>query len=115
MTDKSEWLAKTVEQAIEPELEICDPHHHVWEYPGSRYLLEELLQDFDSGHNIVSTVFVECLQKYREQGPETLKPVGETEFVATLSEENPSENSGCNIQPSCSGCWEVPGGCSTPQ
>ncbi|NKB39105.1 MAG: amidohydrolase family protein [Gammaproteobacteria bacterium] len=90
MTDKSEWLAKTVEQVIEPELEICDPHHHVWEYPGSRYLLEEFLQDFDSGHNIVSTVFVECLQKYREKGPETLKPVGETEFVATLSEGNSS-------------------------
>ena len=63
MTDKTDWLALTFEEALEPELPICDPHHHFWEYPGSRYLLEELLSDLDGGHNIVSTVFVECLQK----------------------------------------------------
>jgi hypothetical protein len=24
------WLARTVEDAIEPDLPICDPHHHFW-------------------------------------------------------------------------------------
>ncbi len=88
MTDKTEWLAKTIEEVLEPELRICDPHHHVWEYPGSRYLLEELLVDIQGGHNIVSTVFVECLQKYREHGPQSLRSVGETEFVDKLSNQN---------------------------
>jgi predicted TIM-barrel fold metal-dependent hydrolase len=90
MKDKTEWLALTTEDALEPELPICDPHHHVWEYPGSRYLLDELLEDLGGGHRIVSTVFVECLQKYREGGPEILRPVGETEFVDRLANENNS-------------------------
>ena len=25
------WLDQTVEDAIEPELEIVDPHHHAWD------------------------------------------------------------------------------------
>lgn len=70
------------EEIIEPELPICDPHHHLWDYPGSsRYLLDELLADTGSGHNIESTVFVECGSFYRAAGPEALRPVGETEFV----------------------------------
>ena len=91
MTDKAAWLALTVEEALEPDLAVCDPHHHVWEYPGSRYLLEELLSDLGGGHNIVSTVFVECLQKYRSDGPESLRAVGETEFVDKLAGENVSQ------------------------
>ena len=70
------------EEILEPDLPICDPHHHLWDYPGkSRYLLEELLADTGSGHRIESTVFVECGSFYREDGPEALRPVGETEFV----------------------------------
>ncbi len=70
------------EEIIEPELPICDPHHHLWDYPGSsRYLLDELLADMNAGHNIESTVFVECGSFYRADGPEALRPVGETEFV----------------------------------
>lgn len=90
MKNRDEWLAKTIEEVIEPDLPICDPHHHVWEYPGSRYLLDELLMDLEGGHRIVSTVFVECLQKYRDGGPEILRPVGETEFVDKLASDNDS-------------------------
>ncbi|MBT7646507.1 MAG: amidohydrolase family protein, partial [Rhodospirillaceae bacterium] len=50
-------------------------------YPGSRYLLDELLADLGSGHNIVATVFVECSAMYRAGGAPTMRPVGETEFV----------------------------------
>ena len=59
-----EWLARTVEEPLEPELPICDPHHHLWDGETARvvprYLLDEILDDVRAGHNIVSTVFIEC-------------------------------------------------------
>lgn len=76
-----QWLAQVEESILDPELPICDPHHHLWDREGSRYLLHELLDDLNSGHNIVSTVYVECGSMYRADGPEALRPVGETEFV----------------------------------
>ena len=49
--DRNEWLAQVTEEVVEPELGlICDPHHHLWDYPENRYLLDELLADTDSGH-----------------------------------------------------------------
>ena len=79
--DRNAWLAQVTEEVLEPDLPICDPHHHLWDYPASRYLLDELLADIGSGHNVTSTVFMECGSMYRADGPEALKPVGETEFV----------------------------------
>jgi len=75
------WLAQVQEDILEPELPICDPHHHLWDHAQSRYLLDELLADVDSGHNVVSTVFMECAAMYRAGGPDALRPLGETEFV----------------------------------
>jgi len=69
------------ERILEPERKICDPHHHLWDRSTDPYLLPELLDDLRSGHNIVSTVFVECMSMYRGTGPLPLRPVGETEFV----------------------------------
>jgi L-fuconolactonase len=77
----SDWLAQVQEPIEDPALPIVDPHHHLWDHPGSRYLLDELLADAGSGHNVVATVFVECASMYRADGPEALRPVGETEFV----------------------------------
>jgi len=34
-----------------------------------------------SGHNVVSTVFIECASMFKTDGPEAMRPVGETEFV----------------------------------
>ena len=79
--DKQEWLDQVVEETLEPDLKICDPHHHLGEFPSRRYLLDELLTDVGSGHNVVSTVFVECGAMLRAEGPELMRPVGETEFV----------------------------------
>jgi L-fuconolactonase len=79
------WLDKVIEDTLEPELPICDPHHHLWEFRHDRvapkYLLDEILSDLNSGHNIVSTVFIECSAMYNASGPEHMKCVGETEFV----------------------------------
>ena len=74
-----------IEDPLEPNLPICDPHHHVWDRPNSRYLLDQILEDMRGGHNIVSTVFLECSWAYREDGPEALRPVGETEYVDQLA------------------------------
>jgi predicted TIM-barrel fold metal-dependent hydrolase len=87
------------EPILEPELPIVDPHHHLWDrraYPSptggehpfmtaiagaQRYLLDELLADTGSGHNVVATVFVECGAFYSADAAPEMAPVGETEFV----------------------------------
>jgi predicted TIM-barrel fold metal-dependent hydrolase len=80
------WLAKALpEPVIDPELPIIDTHHHLWQRPDHRYLLHELLADLRSGHSTVATVFLQCDAMYRATGPEELRPVGETEFVAGMA------------------------------
>ncbi len=80
-----DWLALTIEEALEPELPICDPHHHLWderhERSTWRYLLPDILEDINSGHNIVSTVFIECGAMWKENDPSPMHVIGETEFV----------------------------------
>ena len=92
------WLAKQEREPIlEPELPIIDTHHHLWqrrgggargeswEVPEFRYLLDEFLADCNTGHNIIGSVFLQCHSMYRKDGPEQMKPVGETEFVAGIA------------------------------
>jgi pimeloyl-ACP methyl ester carboxylesterase/predicted TIM-barrel fold metal-dependent hydrolase len=78
---REEWLSRWREEILEPDLPIVDPHHHLWDRPGWRYLLDELLADLNSGHRVAATVFVQCRAMHRAAGPEALRPVGETEFV----------------------------------
>ncbi|MCO6416934.1 amidohydrolase family protein [Siccirubricoccus sp. KC 17139] len=82
---REDWLARRIEPALEPDLPIIDPHHHLWDRPGWRYQLDELLADTRQGHNIVSTVFVQCRAMHRAAGPEAYKPVGETEYVTGIA------------------------------
>ena len=86
----NDWLALTQEPTLEPDLPICDPHHHFWDLrpqstPYQRYLLHELNGDIYSGHNVRSTVFLEARSMYRSDGPAELRPVGEVEFVQGLA------------------------------
>jgi predicted TIM-barrel fold metal-dependent hydrolase len=88
------------EPILEPQLPIIDPHHHLWDRTpvlaqipapshdfermlqlSPRYLLDELLADMRTGHNVLATVYLECGSMYRSGGPAAFKPVGETEFV----------------------------------
>ncbi len=78
---RREWLAQVQEDIIDPGRPICDPHHHLWDHETNPYLLPELLADVGAGHNVTSTVFVECASMYRADGSDAFKPVGETEFV----------------------------------
>ncbi|HEX3366684.1 amidohydrolase family protein [Phenylobacterium sp.] len=93
------------EEILDPDLPIVDPHHHLWdrrnyappatagaaetpEHPfitaiadARRYLLDELIADTSSGHNVRATVFVECGAMYKAEGPADFRCIGETEFV----------------------------------
>jgi L-fuconolactonase len=77
-----DWLAKRREDPVDPAMPIIDPHHHLWERGGARYLLHDLKADIDgAGHDIRATVFVQCDSMYRADGEEKFAPIGETEFV----------------------------------
>jgi L-fuconolactonase len=78
---QQDWLDRRQEPILEPDLPIVDPHHHLWDRPGWRYLLDELVADTKSGHNILATVYVQARAMYRARGPLEMRPVGETEFV----------------------------------
>lgn len=90
MASRDDWVNQGVEDALDPALPICDPHHHLWDLPGYRYLLDEILSDTGSGHNVRSTVFVECASMYRADGPDAMKPVGEVEFVNGIAAQSAS-------------------------
>jgi predicted TIM-barrel fold metal-dependent hydrolase len=78
---REDWLALRKEEIIDPARPIVDPHHHLWDRDGQRYLIEEMAEDIASGHNIIATVYVEARSMYRASGPEALRPVGEVEFA----------------------------------
>lgn len=80
-----EWTGSTAETALDPDQRIIDAHHHLYERPGVRYLLEDLLRDLSAGHDVVATVLVQARFMYRSDGPESLKPVGETEFANSVA------------------------------
>jgi len=62
LTIRPDWLAKRREDPLEPELPIVDPHHHLWDRPGNRYLLPDILADIGEGHAVRATV----LATYKE-------------------------------------------------
>jgi predicted TIM-barrel fold metal-dependent hydrolase len=78
---REDWLKLHTEDIIDPARPIVDPHHHLWDRGGLRYLIEEMTDDIASGHNIIATVYVEARSMYRASGPEAFRPVGEVEFV----------------------------------
>jgi predicted TIM-barrel fold metal-dependent hydrolase len=88
------WLDRHREEIIDPARPIVDPHHHLWDGARPRYLLDEILKDVGSGHNIVATVFVECRSMYRATGPVSMAPVGEVEFVNGVAAMSASGNYG---------------------
>jgi L-fuconolactonase len=88
MPVNTEWLAKIREDIIDPDRPIVDPHHHFWHDGPPRgfpYLLEDLWEDTNAGHRIEQTVFIEAGAEYHKEGPQAMRPVGETAFVAELA------------------------------
>ena len=85
---RPEWLALVEEEIVEPNRRIVDPHHHFFVetelFP--HYRLEDLWADTGT-HNVAQTVFAQCEEMHRKDGPEALKPVGETEWVDSIAAE----------------------------
>lgn len=99
------WRALVSEAALEPELPIIDPHHHIWpESIGEMetYPPEQLFADkTESGHNIVATVFMEAHARYFADGPEHLRPVGETVYAAEIGAQ--ADHRGDGLAGLCAG------------
>jgi predicted TIM-barrel fold metal-dependent hydrolase len=78
---REDWLALRREDIIDAARPIVDPHHHLWDRGGQRYLIDDLAADIGSGHNVIATVYVEARSMYRARGAEAMRPVGEVEFA----------------------------------
>ena len=83
------WLRSSTEEPLDPQAPIVDPHHHLWDRAGHTYLPQQFHTDA-SEHRLVASVYVECRSNYRTAGPEALKPVGETQYVAELVAGRPA-------------------------
>lgn len=82
---REDWLAARQEEILDPGQRIVDPHHHLWERPGWRYRLDDILADIRSGHDVRATVLVQARAFHRADGPEELRPVGETQYAAGVA------------------------------
>jgi L-fuconolactonase len=98
---RPEWLDRHREPVLEPDLPIVDAHHHLWDRPEIKYLLPDLVADMATGHNIVATIYLEATAMYRPDGPDHLKPVGETEFARAVAAQ--SEGGGYGPTRVCAG------------
>lgn len=79
---RPQWLAQVQEPALDPHLPIVDAHHHLWDRPGSRFLMEQYLADIaQSGHRVVATVYAQCRTMFDQSRPAPLRSVGEVEFA----------------------------------
>jgi predicted TIM-barrel fold metal-dependent hydrolase len=82
------WLAQVTEEIIDPTRRIIDPHHHFFvashEFP--HYELADLRAD-TAGHRVQKTVYLQCWEGHLEDGPEHLRPVGETAWVDSIAAE----------------------------
>lgn len=97
------------EPILEPDLAIIDPHHHFWDlrpllasFPEPRqsfietigrsayYNFDGLRADIETGHRIVATVFMECGAFYRAGADDSLKSVGEVEYVNGVAAQSAS-------------------------
>lgn len=83
---REQWLAQSTEAASDKARSIIDPHHHFFqdatEFP--HYNLEQLWDDIGE-HGVRGTVYLQCWEGYRREGPEDMKCVGETEWVESIA------------------------------
>ena len=85
---KHDWLSKVVEEPIDIGRRIVDPHHHFFvaggEFP--LYDLDALWADTDT-HGVNKTVYLQCWEGYRNEGPDEMRCVGETEYVHEVAQK----------------------------
>ncbi|MGR9090947.1 MAG: amidohydrolase family protein [Gammaproteobacteria bacterium] len=88
LTVRPDWLAQVTEEIVDPDRRIVDPHHHFFvaseDFP--HYELGDLRDDTIS-HKVEQTVYLQCWEGYRSDGPEELRVVGETAWVDGIARE----------------------------
>ena len=90
LAGSQEWLDLVIEDVVEPERVIIDPHHHLWRAGlGFGYTLEDLKADVNDGHNIAFTIYMECGSSYDADAPAHLASLGETRFIAGENSRDP--------------------------
>lgn len=98
MGARDEWWALDVEQVVEPDREIIDPHCHLWverDVPDpavpdkmlrtSRFMPDDLCRVLGSGHRVAAIIYIECGSGFYSTGEPHLRPVGESEFAMTAA------------------------------
>lgn len=84
-----DWHSRILpEEAMEPELPIVDPHHHLYGVvtDDHYYRIDDLKRDLVGGHRIIATVYVEAYEAgWHQTGPKRLRPVGEVETIVGLT------------------------------
>jgi predicted TIM-barrel fold metal-dependent hydrolase len=90
LPDLQAWASQRKEEALEPDLPIIDAHHHLWDDDRGRYGADEFMADVASGHNVVSTVYMQHKAMYRADGPEAMRSVGEVEYVNGIAASSAS-------------------------
>ena len=91
MQNLNTWLDQIIEETIEPELPIIDPHHHLWDRPNSPYLLKDIAKDV-STHNIRQTIFIECGEMYSANENIDMRVIGETEFASQIGKMSDADS-----------------------
>ena len=89
MTSGEPAMAEVGEPILDPDLEILDSHHHLWEAHEPPYLLADLLADCASGHRVTTTIFVECGWGVDHQAtPPQFGPVAEVALAVETAAES---------------------------
>jgi len=103
------WLDRTSEAALEPDLEIIDVHHHMWDKRELRgananglerqqcYMTDDLVHDFvGGGHKVTHSVFVTARAFYTANAqPAWMAPLGEIQFAQGIAAQFESGRYGC--------------------
>ena len=97
MTRHDQWLSLVTEKVLEPEIPICDAHHHIWNFEsdgkmgglmvGQRYLAADYVKDVGGGHNIKQSVVVQSRGNNENRPGGGMTPIQETLFVVKQDEE----------------------------
>lgn len=79
------WLNQWREAPLLADVPVIDAHHHLWDRPGDRFLAEDYLEDTNSGHKIIASVYVEGRSMYDFNSPQAFWPVGEVAFARDIA------------------------------
>lgn len=73
--------ASVHEEIVLPHLPVVDSHMHLWDRIGFDYFASEFLADVADGHDVRSSVYVECGMAYDAFSPDPMLAVDETRYA----------------------------------